>query len=39
VAEQLLEAGADPHGGVPSALETARFFGQHAVAEVLARHA
>jgi uncharacterized protein len=39
VAEALLAAGADPHGGTPSALETARFFEQGEVADLLARHA
>jgi uncharacterized protein len=39
VAGALLAAGADPHGGVPSALETARFFEQDEVADLLASHA
>ena len=33
--DALLAAGADPHAGSPSAVETARFFGQDELAERL----
>jgi uncharacterized protein len=39
VSRALLAAGADPHEGTPSALETARFFDQTEVATLLEDHA
>jgi uncharacterized protein len=39
IMELLLQAGADPLAGSPSALETARFFGRDEVARLLLQHA